>query len=373
MKKILLIALAALMLISAMTVVASAAPGDVATAAPATDYIPAVDGVKDDVYDNSTPIVIGADGDAISGKAYFAYDNEFLYVFFEVKDATVPASASGNITPASHTDSAMICINLRDEACDTSVWNTSSVNENNYWTAIYGAMRTAKNSNTAYEGGHAHLNKGYKATAVSSADGYVAEMVIPFGSDFSGNPYSVADFISKGISVEFAIADADTGTEPIKETEVVWHISSGAEKFKMVKHYPYNSDEAGKMHKLEFIAGEIKANRAEATAPAATTPVITTPAIVTPAIVTPAITTPAATTPAATTPVATTPAETTPAETTPAATTPAATTPAQTTAPVVDTPAESSTPVGLIIGIVVAVLVVAAVVVVVLKKKGNKA
>ncbi len=380
MKKLLSIALAALMLICAMTVVASAAADDVAVAAPATGYIPAADGIKDDVYDQSTPLVIGEEGDDIYAKAYFAYDNEYLYVFVEVKDATIPAPASGNITPATSTDSVMVCINLLNQTSNTAVWNPSAVSEKNYWAGIYGAMRTASNSNQVWEGGHAHLNKGYKAVAVSEDDGYVAEMKIPFGVDMDGNAYDVATLFETGISVEFAIADADTDHEALKENEpdIIWYLSSGADKMRMRDHQPFDSSDAIRMNKLEFTAGEFGADRIEVTTAAPTTPAITTPTIVTVApiitpIVTPAVTTPEETTPAATTPEVTTPEKTTPAATTPEETAPAATTPAETTAPVVEPGTASSAPVGLIIGIVVAVLVVAAVVVVVLKKKGNKA
>ena len=227
----------------------------------------------------------------------------------------------------------------------------------------------------------AHLNKGYKVASVSEDDGYVAELKIPFGVDLDGNAYDVATLFETGISVELAVADADTAHEALKENEpdIIWYLSSGAEKMRMRDHEPFDSSGAVRMNKLEFTAGEFGADRVEVTTAAPTTPAITTPAIVTVApiitpIVTPAGTAPEETTPAATTPEVTPPEETTPAETPPSETTPAETTPAETTAPVVDTPAEGGANVGLIIGIVVAVLVVAAVVVVVvLKKKGNKA
>ncbi len=352
----------------------------VAVAAPATDYIPAIEGVKDDVYDKSTPIVIGNEGDDIYGKAYFAYDNEFLYVFFEVSDKTMPAASSGNITPASHTDSVFLSINMLEAPVTNNCWNKTNAGKDNYWGATYGAMRMATNNGQVFEGGYAHINsdRGQQMVAINDIGGYVAEIRIPFGVDANGKAFDLETIFANGISVEFAISDAEAGSEPLNTYEPVWYVSSGADTVRMVQHNPWSSTEEIRMNKLEFIAGEFKESREEVTTTEATTPAITTPAIVvpvvtTPTVTTPAISTPAATTPTATTPAATTPEETTPAATTPAATTPAATTPAETTAPISE-PSEGGAPVVLIVVIaVVAVAIIAVAVILILKKKGKKA
>ncbi len=341
----------------------------VAVAAPATDYIPAIEGIKDDVYDASTPIVIGSEGDDIYGKAYFAYDNEFLYVFMEVKDSTIPAPASGNITPASHTDSAFVVISMENKPISNNCWSPAQAGKDNYWGGTYGGMRMSENNPYVAEGGHRHLNSGFVSVSRGETDGYVVEMKIPFGADLNGKAYDVASIFENGLSIEFAIADAEAGSEALNTYNPVWYVSSGAATVRDVIHYPYDSTEEIRMNKLEFTPGEIKEGREEVTTTEATTPAITTPTIVVPVVTTPAISTPAVTTPTVTTPTVTTPAVTTPE-----ATTPAATTPAETTAPVEPAPSEGGAPVVLIVVIaVVAVAIIAVAVILILKKKGKKA
>ena len=75
------------------------------------------------------------------------------------------------------------------------------------------------------------------------------------------------------ISVEFAITDAEAGAEPLNTYAPVWYCSSGADTVREVQHNPWNSTEEVRMNKLEFLAGEFKADRAEVTTTAATTPI----------------------------------------------------------------------------------------------------
>lgn len=227
MKKILAVIFAVLLLTCGMAVMASAA--DAAVAAPATDIIPTVDGKMDDVYKNSTPLTIGAEGDELWGKAYLAYDNDYLWVYFEVHDTTVPGMASGNITPACGTDSAFIGINLLNKKSNTSCWNVTAVTESNYFSALYGVMRTAANSSNVWEGGHSHLNKGYKTAVVTTDDGYTAECRITWGVDKNGDAYDTETMFKDGISVVFAITDAAADTLSAEKPSVVIHTSNGAE------------------------------------------------------------------------------------------------------------------------------------------------
>ncbi len=290
MKRIGLVVLAVILLSCVFSVTASAAKDDVGFAAYAGDVIVMTDAVKDEVYEGSTPISIGEEGDGAYGRAYFAYDSEYLYVFFEVVDSTVPAQADGNITQSYFTDSAHIAINLYNENTSTNIWAPKNVGANNSFSAVYGVMRTDPKAAIVYEGGHAHLNNlmAY-AEVVSDEQGYTAELAIPFGADHRGKLFDVEMIVHDGISVTLELSDAPTGMESVRENEAYmnYYLSQSSDTIRG-SHAPYYSDKDTRMHLLEFEPMD--------------EPVVTTPTVTTPAATTPAATTPAQTAPAETTP-----------------------------------------------------------------------
>lgn len=286
MKRICLAMLAVILLSCVFSTTALAAKDEVGVAVYVGDVIVMTDAVKDEVYEGSPPISIGEEGDGAHGKAYFAYDSEYLYIFFEVVDSTVPAPAHGNITQSYFTDSAHIAINLYNEKTVTNIWAPKNVGSNNSFSAIYGVMRTDPKAEIVYEGGHAHLNNVMAyAEVVSDEQGYTAELAIPFGADHRGELFDIEMIVSEGISVTLELSDAPTGQESSSENEpyMNYYLSQASDTIRG-NHEPYYSDKNTRMHKLEFEPMD--------------EPVVTTPAVTTPVATTPAATTPAETTPA---------------------------------------------------------------------------
>ncbi len=369
MKRFLTLFLAVLMVVLVVPVMAVSA--DDTVTAVSTDTAASIDGTKDDAVYTGEGVPVGD-----NATAYFAYDMTAIYVFVDVTDSTKSDAYYSKAGDSSSVVDLIKCgvvyFNRNDTVvvglCYGKSGSTSGTGvgqgEHAGVVGVYRPVGSATSNNTvehdyetAYGGG-----EGAEVAAVDKADGsgYTAELKLCFTDAFP------AEAVLPG-GCKMLVQVADSNSTTVAEVDGTTFSNSIASysapiyKFQTVGHYGNNYGT------LVFEGFETN-NKDVVTVPAITVP------IVTPLVIVPIVTTPAETTPAETTTAETTPAETTPVETTPAATTPEETTPAETTAPVVDTPAESSAPVGLIIGIVVAVLVVAAVVVVVvLKKKGNKA
>ncbi len=373
MKRFLTLFLAVLMVVLVVPVMAVSA--DDTVTAVSTDTAASIDGTKDDAVYTGEAVPVGD-----NATAYFAYDMTAIYVFVDVADATKSDAYYSKAGDMSSDVSLALCgvgyFNRNDTVvvglCYGRSGSTSGCGDGKGEHAgVVGVYRPvgSQTSNftvehdyeVAYKGG-----EGVQVAAVDKADGsgYTAELKLCFTDAFPAEavlPGGCKMLVQVADSNSTAVAAVDGTTF----SNSIASYSAPIYKFQTVGHY---GDNYGTLVFEGFEAN----NKDAVTTPTITVPIVT-PLVIVPIVTTPAETTPAETTPAETTPVETTPTATTPAATTPAETTPAETTPAQTTAPSVDTPAESSAPVGLIIGIVVAVLVIAAAVVVVLKKKGKKA
>ncbi len=334
MKRVIASFLTALVVFCAMSVCASA--DYVTVTAAGTAQAPNIDGYKDPIYEKSTAYALSAD--QVSGEMYIAYDEKYLYVYAEIKDAT-PAETGNkyaNVTGAYRTDSVFFGYNLENENGNNAQYNDeknkadgSGPADKNDFLGVIAIMRGVKDANASKQGGHAFLNK-FKSASVSYADYYTAELRLEWGVDVNGDPFDTDAIFADGISIMFGVHDSAEGSS-VNEENGEFYLANARTENMRGEITPYTA--VNGWDKLEF--GE-EYDIAPATAPQTTPAQVTTAPKVTVAVTTasttPAQTTPAQTTPAQTTPAQTTPAQTTPAQTTLAETTPAETTPAQTTA-----------------------------------------
>lgn len=228
MKRIFSIFLAVVMVVLAVTVTASAANQSAVAAIAST--APTIDGVKDTVYTSSTPLNINqavtGSADDVNGKAYFAYDNEYLYVFVEVNDATkadkvvdkkgiIDGTNGTSCNSGLYNDAVSIQFNFDNTSYWSAIWGVGSVNANNDGSGLYMMCRNGTN---AHMGGHVfckdsdgHENSYYFKSAVKEGtNGYTVECRIPFGVDISGNAFNVNTIIENGMSVILQITDGYT-------------------------------------------------------------------------------------------------------------------------------------------------------------------
>ena len=195
MKRIGFFALAAMM-ITALSVSASAAGSFEAAAG-----TPVVDGKKDDAYvcDGIAIEIDETTGEktteGATGTAYAAWDDDYFYVYIEVKDSAV--TPEDKVTGIWSDDSAEIYINLSGEE--------GAIADINAAQYTYGP------SFTEFAGGGKHREANMadaKSAYTYTDDGWTIEVAIPWGADYT--PKADASFTAAfGINDE---TDGDTST-----------------------------------------------------------------------------------------------------------------------------------------------------------------
>lgn len=174
-----------------------------------TSTVPALDGQLDaGVYLSAPRHIEGeaAHGDTITADVYFAYDDDNLYVFADVVDATVgihAAAKTDNTTAAEQSDAFWIGINVGDTTPNLDVYSSAGIKAVNDNAGLFAVIRGGDTNKWAVQGGYSFLNHaGYQAKTVSTENGYAVEMVIPLGkTDYEGN--AVTNLVEGG---EIAIA-----------------------------------------------------------------------------------------------------------------------------------------------------------------------
>lgn len=167
MKKIVSLAIVALLITSALGMSCFAVGEFTAASGTCT-----VDAVKDNAYASAMiPANFEAVDGAATGEAYTAWDNDFLYVYVEVKDAAV--TAADDVTSAWSNDCCEIYLNLSGEEGLT--------------TDIYAGQWTYGPSFTAFAGmgmqRDNNVDDGKFAYAYTDT-GYIIEIAIPWGADY---------------------------------------------------------------------------------------------------------------------------------------------------------------------------------------------
>lgn len=250
-KRIFSLILALLATVTVFSVSVNATDYSTATAK-YTTIAPTLDGIKDNVYNNSTALeiksAIKGSADSVNGTAYFAYDSEYLYVFVEVKDATKAekiVDKNGNIdgsahsfASASYNDAVSVAVNFGTEQEKNDVSGVAALKSNKCNAGLYTVLRN--NGIYSYLGGHAWCNdgthynhEGYQAAISESADGYAAEFKIPFGVGYDGNARDVYSLADNGFSVNVQItdgyvADGSDATKGVARNMVLSNASSGS-------------------------------------------------------------------------------------------------------------------------------------------------
>ena len=203
MKKFGSLALAALM-VTALSISASAASSIEAAAGTAE-----IDGEKDDIY-VCDPIDINIDEttgavntDNATGKAWVAWDDDYIYTYIEVTDSTVTAAA--NVTNIWQNDSIEFYLNV--SGTEGAI------------TDIDAAQYTYGPSFTTFAGGGKHRddNMANAKSAYTYTDyGYTVELAIPWGANYTP---AADDVITGG----FGIDDDTDGDASTRE----FHLFSG--------------------------------------------------------------------------------------------------------------------------------------------------
>ncbi len=164
-----------------------------------------LDGTKDSTYDKATEIKLETKtkGDpAATATARCAWDGEYMYVFYEVKDDT-PSTKLYDTKPADlyRVDSVEFYIFLSELQGSFLISDVNAAQ----WTApspIEGA--------NAFSGGGLHKTENENKAAfvsVKTEVGYNVEMKIPFGSQFAA---SANKFINVAFSVNDQMEETDT-------------------------------------------------------------------------------------------------------------------------------------------------------------------
>lgn len=230
MKRILALTLAVLMVVLAIPFTAAAATAANVTAKQVTTA-PTIDGVKDASYPTAgLPInqALTGSADDVNGTAYFAYDNEYLYVFVDVNDATtadqivdkkgiIGGTNGASCNSLMFNDAVAIQFNFEEKSGWRAIWGIGGVNENTDADGLYVMLRNGTNT---HMGGHVFCqnsdgkeNSYYFKSAVTEKEdnsGYSVEFRIPFGVDINKNAFDVATIFENGMSVILQITDAYT-------------------------------------------------------------------------------------------------------------------------------------------------------------------
>ncbi len=304
-----------------LTLSVMAVPADDITTAVLTDTAASIDGTKDDAVYTGAGVPVGD-----NATAYFAYDMTAIYVFVDVTDSTKSDayySKAGDLASIVDLVKCGVAYFNRNDTvvvglCYGKNGSTSgAVVGKGEHAGVVGVYRPVdyETSNFTVEHDYEVAYKGGEGVEVAALDkadgsGYTAELKLCFTEAFPAE-----DVIANGCKMLVQVADSNSTT--VAEvggttfSNSIASYSGSIYKWAGVGHYGNNY---GTLVFKDFVVEDKE--------------------------------------------VVDTPAETTPAET---------------TAPVVDTPAESSAVLDVIIGIVVALLLVEIVVIVVLKKKDNKA
>ncbi len=160
-----------------------------AVAAP-TVVAPTLDGTKDAVYANATPLYV-KNGGTVLATTWIVYDGDYMYLYSEIADDTkviTDQTTNGNITPALRADSFIVTLNFENTAISNLSPNTNDTT--NLWGGRYAAMRGAT-SKLAVTGTYAQSAGWQTVTTENGASGYVVESKIPLKNTNANLAYTV--------------------------------------------------------------------------------------------------------------------------------------------------------------------------------------
>ena len=232
MKKIFASVLAVIMM-ATLSVAASAADFN---AASALNNAVVVDGEKDLAYVSAAiPVNFEAAAGAATGDIYAAWDNDYLYLYIEVKDAAVePADA---VTGIWSDDCAEFYINLSGEEGAITDINAAQYTFGPSFTAFAGGGLHRDNNMDACKSAYKYTDAGWNVeVALAWGDEYAPAEgeAFPFcaaindESDGDGSTREAQTFTGAGQSAAWQTADANWDTlnltaeeyvEPVVETE----------------------------------------------------------------------------------------------------------------------------------------------------------
>ena len=205
MKKILVLALA-VMMIASLAVVNASAANQSWTAATGT---PTLDGKMDDCYLASSKIDIkyelstGAESGFATGEAYTCWDANYLYIYAFVTDPVLSPVQNETVSAVYQTDSLEVYIDLNH---DESLTIADEENCGQYTAGylyiddsftVQGALDETTGAGWAGTGLHTanNMDKAKAVYDVSNTAGYACEYAIPWGPAFKPTTNAVIGFM----------------------------------------------------------------------------------------------------------------------------------------------------------------------------------